>query len=898
LYARHGVVYPDPLSTYVRRSMKISSGSRVGLYEITGTLGSGAMGNVYRAHDPRLARDVAIKVLPESLAGDHDALARFEREARFLASLNHPNIATIYGIEEIDGEQLLILELVPGETLDERLSRGAIPMAESLDIAAQIARALEAAHEADIVHRDLKPSNVKVTPDGRVKLLDFGIARHTTPPGGVNVSSKDVTLTRTGHVVGTPQYMSPEQLFNEGVDHRADVWAFGCVLFEMLTGKHAFPAASFFEVAEAIRTREPDWSALPRGTPEALRRLLQRCIRKNPKERMHDIGDARLELEEIGARRGAPAKRRSSAAMWGTGGALLVVVVVAALSLMRLSRSRGAAGDTPLRLTQVTSTEGVEQFPAWSPNGTSVVYAGEVGGIRKLFVKRIGAADAEQLTKGDHDDMQPTFTSDGQRVLFVRAHDAGRRMEPGDVFGLYDVDADLWSIDLGTRAETRLVERAYYPDMSPDGRSITVDASWAGPRRIWIVDAHGLNPQQVTSDSSEAVSHVQPRWSPDGKRIVYQRFERTRFDVAVVDLSTRQSTTVTHDVYRKINPAWSSDGRMVYYSSDAGGGMNIWRLPLDDKSKPAGPPQQLTSGAGQDVEVAVSPDGQRMIYTTLHQNADLWRLPITPQGVVTGPPEQLVATTREDSRGAWSPDGQSIAFNSDRGGSMNLWVYSLKDHAARQITSGPGGDFQPSWSPDGKTLTFFSSRGGKAGTDIWKVDVASGQLTELTNGRSLDINPFFSPDGKRIVFQSDASGRIELWLMQADGTQLHQLTSTGATGHFMRWLADGNIYFRSPSSPSLMRVSPAGGEPEVTGKQVGSHMSFSPDGTHYIDVRGHKALWLYSLKADSAKQIFEFQDADVRIDYPVWSPDGKSLLFDWFKPKEGDLWLAEGIGSN
>ncbi|MDB4883479.1 MAG: pknB 8 [Gemmatimonadetes bacterium] len=879
--------------------MKIADGTRVGLYEITGTLGAGAMGNVYRARDHRLERDVAIKALPEALAEDHDALARFEREARFLAALNHPNIATIYGIEEVAGERLLVLELVPGDTLEERVRRGPLPLAEVVEIARQIAGALEAAHEAKIVHRDLKPSNVKVTPEGRVKLLDFGIARHAGATVGQLAVSKELSLTRSGAVVGTPQYMSPEQLFDEPVDGRADVWAFGCLLYEMLTARHAFPGRTFLELADAIRTREADWSALPRDTPEALRRLLVRCLRKNPHDRMHDMGDARLELEEIGAARGGLVRRSSRAAVWGVAAGALLLAVVALALATRTWRARTTSGDVALRLTQLTSTEGVEQFPAWSPDGASVVYSGEVGGIRKLFVKRIGAADAEQLTRGDHDDLQPAWSTDGHRVLFVRARETNRRLEPGDVFGSYESDAgDLWAIDLPTHTETRLVAGAFYPDVSPDGKSIAVDASFAGPRRIWIVDARGLNPQQVTSDSSEAVAHVQPRWSPDGRRIVYQRTERTRFDVAVVDLGSRQSAVVTHDVYRKINPVWARDGRMIYYSSDAGGGMNLWRLPLGDDSRPSGPPQQLTSGAGQDVEVAVAPDGARLTYTTLHQNADLWRLPMSPLGDVTGKPEQLVATTREDSRGEWSPDGNLIAFNSDRGGSMNLWVYSLRDRTTRQITRGAGGDFQPTWSPDGKTLVFFSSRGGKADTDIWSVDVASGRLTPLTRARSLDLNPFFSPDGRQIVFQSDASGRLELWLMNADGSQVRQLTTVGAMGHFIRWLADDNIYFRSPSSTSLLRVAPTGGEPRVAAPDVGSHMSFSPDGTRYIDVRGHKAVWLFQLNGGEARKIFQFDDADVRIDYPVWSPDGRSLLFDWFKPKEGDLWLGEGLGGS
>jgi serine/threonine protein kinase len=322
--------------------MRIAEGTRVGLYEVTGLLGSGAMGNVYRARDPRLERDVAIKALPEGVASDPDALARFEREARFLAQLNHPNIGTIYGIEEVEGERLLVLELVPGETLEERLRHGPIAVEEVIGIGRQIAAALEAAHAAEIIHRDLKPSNVKVTPDGRVKLLDFGIAR-TTAKDSRHAESGALTITKSGQIVGTPQYMSPEQLYGEPVDRRADVWAFGCLMYEMLTGKYAFPGASFFEVADAIRIRDPDWSALPRRTPDALRRLLLRCMKKAPADRLADMGELRLELDDLASGGGAATRRRSTRLTWAVAAVAVAAIVVAALIATRGSRSRAVA---------------------------------------------------------------------------------------------------------------------------------------------------------------------------------------------------------------------------------------------------------------------------------------------------------------------------------------------------------------------------------------------------------------------------------------------------------------------------------------------------------------------------------------------------------------------------
>ena len=845
------------------------------------------MGNVYLAHDQRLGRDVAIKTLPEHLATDAAALARFEREARFVAALNHPNIAAIYGIEEHAGERILVLELVRGETLDDILRRGPLPVDRAMRIAEEIASALEAAHNAGIIHRDLKPSNVKITPDGRVKLLDFGIAKHRLH--AQDAGGTQAALTREGSILGTPQYMSPEQILGEEIDKRADIWAFGCVLFEMLSGRRAFDGSTFVHLADAVRNDDPDWSALPPQTTPAIRQLVQRCLKKDPHERLHDIADARVELHDAVTatrpKRGpAFARSRLTAAVAGAGALI-------ALAAWQLS---SGMDDTPFvapKLSQLTSAGGIEEFPAWSPDGASIAYAAPVGGVRKLFVRNVATGVEKQITTGEHDDVQPAWSPDAARVVFVRGKEPNRRVTAGETFSLYE-SGDVWVVELATGRERRLIADAFYPMFSPDGRRIAVDASWAGPRRIWMTDDRGFNPQQLTSEESEAVYHIAPRWSPDGRRVVYQRIERTKFDLAAVDVATRATTTVTNDNYRELNPAWG-DGNWIYFSSDRGGGINVWRMRVKSDGTPNGPPQQLTNGAGQDVQLALAPDGTRLAYATLHQNADLWRLPIGANGKPSGAPTQLVASSREDSRGAWSADGQAIAFNSDRGGDMNLWIHSLADGATRQVTRGSGGDFQPQWSPDGRTLVFFSSRSGSA--DIWTADVQTGTLKQMTSGPALDINPFFSPDGAEVVFQSDSSGRMELWIVRADGTNRRQITSVGSSGHFQRWLPDGWIYFRSPSQSALMRVRPAGGEAELVSQSGGAHISFLPDASRLIDVSGHRTVRSWNVKDGTVEPYYQFTDADVRIDYPSLSPDGRWLLFDRFRPEGGDVWIADGI---
>ena len=861
------------------------------------------MGEVWLAADLRLQRQVAIKALPAAVA-DAAVLARFEREARFLASLNHPNVASIHGLEEVGDERFIVMELVQGDTLETVISRGAMPLRDALRVGSEVAAGLKAAHDAGIVHRDLKPANIKITPDGGVKILDFGIARPATDEHAIlNTHAPTLAgaqLTRAGSVVGTPSYMSPEQMRGEAVDRRADVWAFGCLLYEMLTGRRPYSGATLYDLGVAIETREPDWNLLPPATPESVRHLLRRCLQRAPQERLRDAADIRITLEDARAdnARTVPAVSNDPRSPAWIGAVAAFAVVVAALLLMLSRRPAAAVPAVPERhavaLSQITSGGGIEEFPAWSPDGTQVVYAADGGGVRKLFLTRPGVVQETQLTHGPSEDIQPAWSSDGRQILFVRAREAGKRLEPGDVNGSYE-GADVWTIDVASHDERKLLDNAFNPSMSPDGASIAIDTSWAGPRRIWIVNARGLSPQQITTDSSEAVTQIAPRWSPDSAKIVFQNIERTKFDIREVQVNTRQTSWITHDIYMNLTPVWSSSGGHIYFSSFRSGGMNIWRVAVNPEGVPSGKPEQITTGPGQDVQLAAARTGNRLAFANLRQNADIWRMPLDAGGRVAGPPQPLIVTSREDSRGAWSADGTQVAFNSDRGGEMNIWTLSLRDGTTRQLTSGGGGDYQPNWSPDGSRIAFFSARGGSP--DIWVTDVATRKLAQLTRGAALDINPSFSPAGDQIAYQSDAGGRLEVWVIRSDGTGAHQVTSIGASGHFLRWTNDGFIVFRCSCSgtPRLMKVSPAGGEPQPIidlPPGAGAHISFSPDRTSLIDVIGHKVLWRFSLKGEKVK-LFSFPDADVRIDYPVWSSDGKWLLFDRFRPEGGDIWMIE-----
>ncbi len=875
-------------------------GKKISHYQITGKLGAGGMGVVYKAHDTRLDRDVAIKFLPPELDADASVRTRFMQEARAASALDHANITTVFDIDQTDdGQMFIVMAYHDGRSLREVIDAGIPDTTTALDIVAQIASGLARAHEGDIVHRDIKPGNILITSKNEVRIVDFGLAK----------LAGQTRVTREGSTVGTAAYMSPEQGRGEDVDGRSDLFSLGVVLYELLTG--ALPFKGDHEAAMLYNIVHTDPAPLGDhrdDLPPELQAIVTRALEKNADARYESATELADDLERVTYHTPGGASPGSSPGRGWKLRVIVAAVVVLAAGYVAWDRyirddeelpppQRSARPTTQIEMSQATFRRGVEEFPAFSPDGGRLAFCAEgEGGLRQVFVKDMATGTETQITTEASDHIQVAWAADGKSLVFVRAREEGTRLEPGDVFGQYS-DGDIWTRHAESGDERKIVERAFAPALSPDGKKLAFDAAWGGSHRIYVAGRNGRNPAQVTTDSSEAAAHLGPKWSRDGLKLVFVYKKGTRFDIQAIHLSTRNQVWVTDDLFKDVNPVWDPSADVIYFSSARTGGLNVWRVPVDDTGVPAGPLQQVTTGPGQDVQIAFSPDGARLAMTIMHQNADLYALPVMPMdGTPAGEPYSLVSTTREDSRGSWSPDAKVIAFNSDRSGHMNIWIRAIVGAGERQITKGPGGDYQPDWSRDMRRLVFFSSRAGNA--DIWEVDIQSGALIQLTKGPALDRNPAYSPNGSLIAYQSDVGGRMELWVMRHDGREQRQVSTMGASGHFVMWLYDSDrIVFGSPSreGSKVFIASVAGGTFEEISVNGGWHMSKSPDERIIMDVTGHKTLWTSPIGGGDMVKIFEFDDPDYRIDYPKWSPDGKNVMFDLVTPGGGDIWVIEGM---
>ena len=737
--------------------MALNVGDRLGPYSVTAKIGEGGMGEVYRARDTKLDRDVALKVLPQAFTDDPDRLARFEREAKVLASLNHPNIGHIYGLEEAEGTRALVLELIEGPTLADRIGQGAIPLDEALPIAKQIAEALEAAHEAGVIHRDLKPDNIKVKPDGTVKVLDFGLAKALEPtPQGDPSQSPTLTAaaTQMGVIMGTPAYMSPEQARGQALDKRTDIWSFGCVFYEVLTGRQAFDGNTLSDTLAAIIEREPAWDTLPPPTPLRVRGLLRRCLRKRATHRLRDIGDARIELDETSeSERDGVALAAATDRSLHRWRALAVTAVVALVGVGGFFLSR-EGGQNPTRspvfatgnaiATQLTSYGRSEEACALAPNGRSFAFVSDHMGTPDIWLRQVSGGELVRLTDDAEVESHLIFAPDGETIYFGRA-------------------GAIWRIGtLGGQAQ-RVAAGAVLPSPSPDGQRLAYYVVDSGVFRFSLTVA-SLDGSQTTTLADDIIATVSvPSWSPDGRRLAFTRAALfAPSNLFVVDVETGETRQVTDFVTSADGiqaHVWLPDNRHLVVSHIIGGvsqfGNDLGVLDVEDGSI-----VRLTLSAAQAFEsLSLSADGSRLIAVAREIEREVWNVPFGEDPKANGEAATRLLDRAVDPM--WTHvggDGTVLLYNTATTGSRNLWTLPLDGSSpARQITTiDDGSVMHASLSPDGTRVTFVASARETGRSDVWVQNVDGAELRQLTDDQEADFWPVWTPDGQTVVFGTDS----------------------------------------------------------------------------------------------------------------------------------------------
>ena len=807
------------------------------------------MGEVYRARDSKLHREVAIKVLPERLAKDEQALERFEREARAVAALSHPHILANHDFGTADGTAYAAMELLEGETLRDRLAGGALPVRKATEYAVQIADGLAAAHEKGIVHRDLKPENVFIQKDGRVKILDFGLARQSTVAGADTPQESSPTVSRftdPGTVLGTVGYMSPEQVRGQAVDHRADVFAFGAVLYEMVSGARAFQHASKVETMNAILKEDPlERDATSAGLPPSLERIIRHCLEKSPNERFQSVRDLAFDLASLAGGTTTSGREPLSPAPrsvpWPLVAALLGVAALGVVSYFVWRR--GSTEPMPVgQFTRLTEEQGSEQRPSLSPDGKTLVYVAGPPGNRDIWSRRVGGRNPVDLTKDcPKDDTAPAFSPDGEKVAFRSECEGG---------GIFVMGASGESV-------RRVTDFGYNPAWSPDGRRLVVGteaietpSARSLVSELWTVEVATGEKKRISAGDA-----VQPAWSPHGDRIAYwvKAQRGGQRDIWTMKPDGSDPVALTNDPPLDWAPVWSSDGRYVYFSSDRGGTMNLWRLGVDEASgQPRGEPQPVGVPAAWTGAASLSRDGKVVAYASAEWRSTVRTIPWDDgRGPLGGTPTPVFARSGSMAWMSWSPDGTWIAIN-DWGRHEEIFLIHSDGSGYRQLVDDGFRNRHPQFSPDGSQISFYSDRGG--GYSVWSIRPDGSGLQALTPSDRDMTQSAWAPDGRHLATSN--------------------LTST-------MMIAD----LAKPMASRIVEILPAFEGPRIAPKD----MQWSPNGetisfaTTGLD--GTDRLFGYARATKTYRTLAE------RARWAAWLADGRRLVYS----KDAQLVLLDTV---
>jgi Tol biopolymer transport system component len=900
--------------------MSLSPGARLGQYEVSALIGVGGMGEVYRARDIKLQRDVAIKILPASVPSAPERLARFEREAQLLAALNHPHIGAIYGVEESAGGPALVLELVHGPTLADVIASGPVPLEDARRIAGQIASALEAAHEQGIIHRDLKPANIKLRPDGVVKVLDFGLAKaleHTGVSDTAIMNSPTIVshATEAGLILGSAAYMAPEQARGQPVDKRADIWAFGVVLYEMITGRPLFTGTNTTDVLAAVVRQDIDWRRLPGALPTAVGHLLRRCLERDPRERLRDIGEARVLLQQQTRADDGPAARpsapRAARIIWPMVAGVLAIAL-AVLASTRL-REREAPSIEPLRFTIPALTGMPVPRPtlapvlAVSPDGrhTAIATAGAIW----LWTNESGEAHRLDDTAGG---TAPFFSPDGRQIAFFAAGElravaltggpastiargaagiAGSWGQGGViVFNRWlGSETGLWSVPARggeptlVAGATRPTELRAFPAFLPDGRHylylLGAYGLSVGARRICVASLEGGEPECFASGDSN------PAYSATGHVLFVRRGTLVALPFDIERLRPSGEAISVARNARWFGPtgaaafAVSANGRVLIHALAPGGSRLVW---LDRAGREVSQVGDRARYGG----VHIAPDGKRAaveIWNSEREGRDLFLLDLA-SGVTT----RLTSDPADAFAPVWSPDGRGLAYSKPNPGPPDLAMMSIdRTGPPRILLTEEGVQVAQHWSPDARRLAYVNLDMAGAPDQVsrrqvWLLSIDGGQRRRLRDTPAESLDPRFSPDGRHIAYVSYGSGDADVYVAPVDGDAPGRRVSRSG-GFLPRWRGDGRELFFEQPDGVMVAVDPfaAALSPALLFRLSGLTAGY-PDPTHACDACGMGANQLaeYDVTPDGQRFLVRLLDDDG-------TNAGIRVAMDWSRGARG-----------